>query len=194
MSGRTRAGQRLWLWRWRDSPLRRHEDVAEGWIILVTWVLILVGGAIVWTVTAQFAQRESAWQRADRHAVTAVLLSDAPPSASAGSDGYRSSAKVRWTAPDGTARSARTVVPAGLPAGTTVTVWQDGRGALTTEPLGPGEAHAQALLYGGAAATAYAGLVYGTAALARWRLDERRYRQWGVEWDAIGPRWDQKTG
>ncbi|GAA2929658.1 Rv1733c family protein [Streptomyces mexicanus] len=192
MSGRTKAKQRLW--RWRSSPLRRHEDVAEAWIILATWVLILVGGAIIWTVTARFADQEFAWQRADRHAVTAVLLSNAPPGASTGTDSYRSLAKVRWTAADGTTHTGRTLMPAGLPIGATVTIWQDGRGALTTAPPGPGEGQVQAILYGGAAAGAYTGLVYVTAALARWQLDKRRYEQWGAEWDTIGPRWDQKTG
>ncbi|MER6981299.1 hypothetical protein ABT317_31085, partial [Streptomyces carpinensis] len=74
-----------------------------------------------------------------------------------------------------------------------ITVWQDGRGALTTKPPGPIEARAEAVLFGGTAAVAFSGLVYGTAALARWRLDRRRYDQWGAEWDVIGPRWE-KTG
>jgi hypothetical protein len=191
MSGKRNPKQ--WLWRWRSNPLRRHEDIVEAWIVLVMWVVILVGGAISWTVTARAVDQELAWQRADRHTVSAELLTDAR-STSAGIDTYRASAKVRWTAPDGTIRTAPTWVPAGLAAGATVTVWQDGRGALTSEPAGPSEARTQAVLFGGGAAAALAGLAYGTAALARWRLDKHRYQQWGVEWDAIGPRWDQKTG
>ncbi|MEV8066656.1 hypothetical protein AB0P32_11020 [Streptomyces sp. NPDC085995] len=193
-AGREGTTGRRWLWRWRRSPLRRREDLAEAWIVLVTWVLMLVGGALVWTVTARAADQEFARQRADRHAAEAVLLTDAPASTTTAGDGSRTSARVRWTAPDGTDRAARTLVPGGLPAGATVTVWQDGRGALATEPPGPATARAEAGLYGGAAALSFAGLAYGTAALARWRLDRRRCEQWGREWDLVGPRWDQKTG
>ncbi|WP_316745421.1 hypothetical protein [Streptomyces sp. MK7] len=189
MSGKRKTKQRLW--RWRRNPLRRHDDIVEAWIVLVMWAMVLVGGAIIWTVTARAADQEFAWERADRHATSAVLLTDAPQSASPGSDSHRSLAEVRWTAPDGTTRTARTLVPAGLPTGTTVTVWQDGRGVLTTEPTGPVEGRAEAVLFGGAAAMAFSGLAYGMAALARWRLDKHRYDQWGAEWDAIGSRWDR---
>ncbi|MER6983702.1 hypothetical protein ABT317_43805, partial [Streptomyces carpinensis] len=120
MSGKRKTKQRLW--RWRSSPLRRHDDILEAWIILVTWVVILVGGAVIWTVTGRAAAQEFAWQRAERHAASAVLLSDAPPSTSAGS-GSQVLATVRWTAPDGTTRTARALVPGGLPSGTVITVW-----------------------------------------------------------------------
>ncbi|MGW0080360.1 Rv1733c family protein [Streptomyces sp. NPDC003393] len=192
MRGNRHTGRRLW--RWHSNPLRRHEDVVEAWIVLVMWVLILVGGAIVWTVTARAADEEFGWQRTDRHEVSAVLLTDAPRSTAPGTDTYRTQAKVRWTATDGTAHTARTLVPAGLRAGTPVIVWQDGRGALTTEPTGPTEARAEAVLFGAGAALAFSGLTFATGALARWWLDQRRYDQWGAEWDTVGPRWDQKTG
>ncbi|WP_263635550.1 hypothetical protein [Streptomyces sp. CoH27] len=32
------------LGRWRDNPLRRREDVAEAWIVVALWVVVLVGG------------------------------------------------------------------------------------------------------------------------------------------------------
>jgi hypothetical protein len=191
MTGRRTTKQRLW--RWRSNPLRRHDDMVEAWIVLAMWVVILVGGAIVWSVTARAADQEFARQRADRRAAPAVLLTDVPQSASTGSDGDRGLGTVRWTAPDGTVRTARTLVPSGLRSGTTVTVWRDGRGALTTEPPGPAETAAEAVLFGGAAAIAFSGLVLGTGALARQRLDRRRYDQWEREWAVVGPRW-QKTG
>jgi len=27
----------------------------------------------------------------------------------------------------------------------------------------------------------------------RWRLDQRRYDQWGREWEQTGPQWRRKT-
>ncbi|MEW2296183.1 hypothetical protein ABZ719_26400 [Streptomyces sp. NPDC006743] len=190
MSARTRKR----LWRWRRSVLRRHDDRVEAWVLLVAWVLIVAGGALAWAVTARAVEQDFAGQRADRHAVRAVLLTDARPTVSTASETYRASAEVRWTAPDGTARTAQTPVPAGLPAGSAFTVWQDGRGTLTRAPVTPGEARTQAALFGAAAAGAVTGLVHGTAALARWRLDERRYARWGTEWETVGPQWDHETG
>ncbi|MFI1163480.1 hypothetical protein ACH4UM_07675 [Streptomyces sp. NPDC020801] len=191
-AGRIRTKKRLW--RWRSNPLRRHDDIVEAWIVLVMWVVILIGGAVVGAVAALAADQEFARQRSDRHAVPAVLLTDLPRSTSTGSDGYRALAKVRWTAPDGATRTGRTLVSTGLRSGTTITVWQDGRGVLTTEPPGSTEGTVEAALFGTSAALALGGLAFGTTALARWRLDRRRCDQWGREWELIGPRWDQKTG
>ncbi|MGW5128668.1 Rv1733c family protein [Streptomyces sp. NPDC004069] len=197
MSGRTSHGRvrrRLWGWRWRRNPLRRQEDIVEAWAILVMWVVIVVGGALVGTVAARAAGQELARQHTDRQPVRAVLLTTAPEITSAGDVTYRAPVTVRWTGPDGSVRTGQSLVSTDLPAGATVTVWQDGRGRLTTEPPGPTEATAQAALFGTSAALVLGGLVYGTTALVRRRLDRRRRDLWGAEWDRVGPRWNQRTG
>jgi hypothetical protein len=173
--------------------LRRREDVIEAWIVLVMWMVVVVGGAVVGTVVARAADQDFARQRADRHPVRAVLLTDTPPTMPAGGTGHRSAAEVRWTTPDGTARTGRTPVDDGLRSGATITVWQDGRGVLVPRPAGPAEARIEAVLFGTAAALALAGLAHVTTTAARWRLDRRRYDRWAAEWELIGPRWDQKT-
>ncbi|MGW4043484.1 Rv1733c family protein [Streptomyces sp. NPDC004721] len=194
MSGRTGRGRtRRRLWRWRRNPLRRHEDIVEAWAILVTWVVIVVGGAVAGTVAARATGQELAWQRADRHPVRAVLFTAAPAATPTENASYQAPAKVRWTGPDGTTRTGQTLVSTDLPAGAAVTVWQDGRGHLTSEPPGPAEATAQATLFGTSVALAFGGLVYGSTALVRRRLDRRRHDLWGAEWELVGPRWDQKT-
>ncbi|MGQ4388659.1 Rv1733c family protein [Streptomyces sp. SAS_270] len=198
MLGRTEEGGRMHgssrttkrLWRWRRNPLRRHDDIAEAWIVLAMWVVIAVGGAIAGLVTAHAAAEEFAHQRAERHSVQAVLLSAVPQDApTVKASGNRVLAKVRWTSPDGTARSGYTRVSAGLQAGSRLTVWQDDRGVLTTKPTGPTEATAEAVLFGAAAALAVSGATLGAGAAVRWRLDQRRFAQWGREWDLVGPQW-----
>ncbi|MFC3350592.1 hypothetical protein ACFOOM_24855 [Streptomyces echinoruber] len=190
-SGRTRVR----LWRWRSNPLRRRDDVVEAWIVLVMWLVVVVGGALVGLVTSHAADEMFARRRAERHPVRAVLVTDAPYDGTArGGTSVRTLTAVRWTADDGTARTGRTLVDSGLLAGSRVTVWLDRHGALTTEPTPVGVATAESALFGGAAALALSGDALATASLARRHLDRRRLAQWGKEWEAIGPRWDQKTG
>lgn len=188
MRGSSRTTKRLW--RWRSSPLRRHDDIIEAWIVLAMWVVISVGGAAAGLVTAHAAAEECAHQRAERHSAQAVLLGAVPQDVPAvKGTGNRMLAKVRWTAPDGTTRTGYTRVSTGLHTGSRLTVWQDGRGALATEPTGPAEAAAEAVLFGAAAALAVCGATLGAGAAVRWRLDQRRYAQWGKEWDLVGPQW-----
>lgn len=190
MRGSGRTTKRLWRWRWRSNPLRRHEDILEAWVVLAMWAVLVVGGAVAGLVTAHAAAEEFAHQRAERHSVRAVLLSAAPQAVPAiRGTGNRVLAKVRWTAPDGTGRSGYTRVHSGLEPGARLTVWQDDRGNLTTEPTGPAKGAAEAVLFGLAAVAGVAGVTFGAGAAVRVRLDQRRLAQWGREWELVGPQW-----
>ncbi|GGY88775.1 hypothetical protein GCM10010300_36090 [Streptomyces olivaceoviridis] len=184
------------LWRWRSNPLRRHEDVVEAWIVLAVWVVVAVAGAVAGLVTAWSAEHEFAEQRAHRHAVRAVLVTDAPHGATTDrqTDG-RVRGSVRWAAPDGTPRGGQTLVGGGLKAGASVTVWQDDQGRLApSRPTGRTEGHVEAALFGAAATLAVAAPVFGAGALARARLDRRRMARWDQEWELLGTQWGPKTG
>ncbi|WP_159765640.1 Rv1733c family protein [Streptomyces sp. HM190] len=182
------------LWRWRSNPLRRHEDVLEAWVVLAVWAVIVIGGTLAGFLTSQAAQEVFADQRAERRPVPAVLLSDVPvPESDPYSAGDRSSAEIRWTAPDGTRRTGTTLVEGGRKAGTRVTVWTDGTGALSSEPPTQDEAAIEAGALGTAAALALSGLTYGVGRAGRWWLDRRRVERWGREWTLVGPRWDHKA-
>lgn len=191
---RTRRMKR-WCWRWRSNPLRRHDDVVEAWIVLAVWVVIAVGGALVGLTAARTADASFARLRHDRHPVPAVLLDSTPRTTPTADglvyDGVR--ATVRWKGPDGTAHTGRTLVDAGHAPGTTIVVWLNHRGQLTTEPPGPGTATTESAALGTGAAIAFSGLVFAAGRLARWRLDQRRYDEWGRAWERVGPRWGHKT-
>ncbi|WP_405653090.1 hypothetical protein [Streptomyces sp. NBC_00019] len=182
------------LWRWRSNPLRRHDDIVEAWIVLAVWAVVAVGGTAAGLVTAHAADETFARQRAERHSVQAVLLTDV----SDGTSSVRSSsdkalATVRWTAPDGSTRTGQTLVDVGQPAQSRVVLWQDDQGALATEPPSPTEAAVEAGALGTLAGFALTGVVYALGALARWRLELRRVDGWGREWDLVGPRWGHRT-
>ncbi|MFJ3718530.1 hypothetical protein [Streptomyces sp. NPDC090057] len=188
--GRTRVP----LWRWRRNPLRRRTDVLEAWFLLAVWALVVVGGTLVGLVTAQAAGQSFDRQRTERTQVRAVLLTDAPRTAVAGTGGDLTSARVRWTAPDGTRHSDSTLVPGGLRAGSTAEIWLDAWGRPSSAPLTSGEASAESALLGVSAALALTGAAFGVRCAGRWWLDRRRIQEWDREWALLGPRWGHKTG
>ncbi|MBK3576481.1 hypothetical protein JHN63_22260 [Streptomyces sp. MBT65] len=182
------------LWRLRSNPLRRHDDIVEAWIVLVVWAVVAVGGALACLVTYHAGDEVFAAQRAERYSVRAVLLTDTPPSTST-ADGAPDQirAKIRWTTADGTRRTGSTLVEAGQKAGSKVVVWVDAAGNLTIEPPSRTEATLESAFLGLTAALALAGLAFGTGAVARYRLDQRRIDSWGTEWNLVGPSWGRKT-
>ncbi|MGW4561142.1 Rv1733c family protein [Streptomyces sp. NPDC004561] len=183
------------LWRWRSNPLRRHEDVVEAWIVLVTWLVVVVAGAVAALAAVSGTEHEFAQQRAHRRPVAAVLLADAPRSVTGDwSTKGRVQGSVRWTAPDGISRTGHTLVDESLKAGARVTVWQDDHGRLMlSPPTGRTQGHVEAALFGAAAALAVAAPVVGAAVMARVRLDRRRMAHWDHEWELLGPQWGPKT-
>ncbi|WP_338058676.1 hypothetical protein [Streptomyces mangrovisoli] len=183
---------RLW-WRWRHNPLRRHDDTVEAWLVLAVWLAVVVGGGLAGLAAYRATDVTLAHQRAERHTATAVLVSGTLSSERADGSGLRVSATVRWTAYDGTVRTGSTLVGTGRKAGSAVTVWLDAQGRLTTEPPNSREAALEAGLLGFGAATGAAGAALGAGALARWRLDRRRYAAWDAEWNLVGPLWGHRT-
>ncbi|MDV9177056.1 hypothetical protein R6V09_43885 [Streptomyces sp. W16] len=70
----------------------------------------------------------------------------------------------------------------GQKAGSKVVVWLDSAGNFTIEPPSSMEAALESAVLGLTAALAFAGTAFGTGAVARYRLDQRRIDSWGTEW------------
>ncbi|MEW2314375.1 Rv1733c family protein [Streptomyces bauhiniae] len=184
------------LWQWRSNPLKRREDVVEAWIVLLAWVVAVIGGAVAGALTAQATAGLLAQQRAHRHAVHAVLLADARPSATGPWSGrVLVETPVRRQSPNGAARTDRALVKSGLRAGDRVVVWQDDWGKLvSTKPANATESGFEAGLFGLGAALAVGAAGYGVGALGRLWLDRRRMARWDREWDLVEPRWARRPG
>jgi hypothetical protein len=186
---------RVRMWRLRRNPLRRRGDVADAWILLAAWLIALAGSLITGLAAGSVVDHRLERQRAERRIVPAVLTVNAPGRTSASAvDDSHVWATVRWTAPDGSARTGRTTVHPGARAGTPVTVWIDRRGRLTSEPLAPGDAAFQAAWTGTLVALAAAGAVLGGAQLVRVRLERQRLEQWDEEWARVDSPRGWRTG
>lgn len=183
------------LWRWRRNPLRRLSDVLEAWVLLTAYVLALVGAFLAGMATQGAVERDLDQQRVERQAVSAALVEDAkdkPPAGAADDD--RVWVTVRWTAPDGSARTGQTKVGPDARAGTRVTVWTDQYGALSSKPVSHEEARLQSALAGALTAMITVGVVAGGVCAARAWLDRRRMEQWDADWARTDTRWGGKTG
>lgn len=117
-----------------------------------------------------------------------------PRSGCVESSAYRTSAAVRWLHSDDTYRTGRTLVSSHVQPGAHVTVWLDARDKLATPPTGPVDALVSPVLFGLGSASVLGGAAFGTASLARRRLDRRRMAHWDAEWRLVGPRWSQRAG
>ncbi|MBE8472016.1 Rv1733c family protein [Streptomyces justiciae] len=187
--------RRVWLWRWRPSPLRRRSDVVEAWLLLALWCLAVAAGAVAGMVTAHAVEQSLDDRRAQRHPVPAVLIQDASDTATATtSSGDYAWAKVRWTAADGSPRAGLARVEPGIKAGSTTKVWLDQHGALASPPVSGEEAELQGVVLGAATAVCVFVAVLPLGWVLHGRVDRRRMAQWDAEWARVGPQWGHKTG
>ncbi|MBR8639944.1 hypothetical protein KEF29_13160 [Streptomyces tuirus] len=182
-------------WRWRRNPLKRRVDVVEAWVVLAGWVLALLGGAFAGLAASGAVERAVERQRAESRQVPAVVVEDAPaPYPARAASDHRVWGEVRWTAPDGSTHREEARVPPRAPAGTTIPVWVNSSGDITSPPVTAGEAWLHMALGGGLAGAFAGGIVLGAVGLTRLSLDRRRMTQWDAEWERIDTRRGWKTG
>jgi hypothetical protein len=191
----SRRQGRVWWWRLRRNPLRRHSYRVEAWLRLAAGILAVIAAIVAGVLTAHAVERDLDGLRAERHAVTAVVTEDANRTIGVeGADADRAWAHVRWTAADGTTRTGVARVDSASKAGSTTLVWLDAKGRLVPEPATAGEAELQGAVLGLAAGMGAGAAVVLLGGLACARLDRRRQEQWDMEWTLIGPQWGRKTG
>jgi hypothetical protein len=184
-------------WRLDGNPLRRTSERLQ--------TCLLAGLFAASAAVAPFAARAAShWaydgalqaehaQEATSHQVRAELLMMAGTSTVM--DSYRTQVptQARWTSATGMVRYGQIPVPAGRPKGSTLTVWTNASGALTSPPSQAGQASG---LAGETAAGAVAGigiLYLCGATVIRQVLDRRRMAAWDADWALTEPMWhDQR--
>jgi hypothetical protein len=182
------------MWRWRRNPLRRRSDVIEAWVVLVTGLVMAVGGPAAGVAAGNSVDEALRQGRAERHRVPAVLKEDAPTATAAadGTNSARVSAVVRWTGPDGAVHTGTARVFEGRKAGDATVVWTDGRGRLVQQPPTPEQIATRSVLAGVSAAAGVGAVSLAGRGIVRWRLDRSRAQEWGRAWAEVGPRWSRR--
>jgi hypothetical protein len=191
---RTTRLTRLARWLGLDhNPLRRRSDKAQTFVMAALLAAFVVGAPVAAVTASQVAQaatlRTQQTQQGWRQ-VPAVLLVTAPKN---GGFMYDSATfawvRARWTAPDGKVRVGEVPAVGGTRAGSTVRIWIDRAGNMTTAPL-----TATQLLDRVIAAALFTPVALGIvllslAAVARWMFERRRLTHWEAAWEAIEPQW-----
>ncbi len=182
------------------NPLRRRTDRVEAVIRLATTILFLVAVPIAAIVAGRQADhvalRQAQAQQAREREVTAVLLQRA--AATGISDPYTSIqltyVLARWQPPGRPPRSGQVLATAGAPAGSTVPVWIDASGAVTSPPPDHRAIAGDVCIAAVVTCLVAILLLLESNALVRRALDRRRLNAWDADWRATGPLWSGHRG
>ncbi|MFE7896855.1 hypothetical protein ACFU3E_04790 [Streptomyces sp. NPDC057424] len=175
--------------------MTRRSDRVETWSSRVL-LAVLVLGLPAASVSAGTAVHESTMrtvraQAAERSQTTAQVTS-APESAPGSAANERQRVQLKWTDEDGRQRTGTAQVALDETAGSTVRVWVDREGNVTTPPMSASNAQVTGWLMGGmTAAGVYVGFLAARRGV-RLALDRRRYAQWDAEWDRVEPLWSAR--
>ncbi|MBS9374417.1 hypothetical protein GON09_003428 [Rhodococcus sp. B50] len=168
--------------------MRRTDRLEARCFTLMVAVMALLIPVAVWvSATMWGSQLElSEKQNAERVGVTAVLDADALSDSSGWGETVKvASAPATWGWGDET-RHALVQVDSLATAGSEVPVWVDASsGEYTQPPLTPSAAKFTAVLSGVSLWTFSSAAVGGLFALAHWRLEVRRSREWSRDIEAF---------
>ena len=181
-----------------SGPLKRSSDRVQvlARVLHVLTVLTAIPIALAVATATDSSMRTTAdTQAASRHRVDATLLEEAV--APLGGDPERAvqTAEVQatWIDTSGAVRDGLVRAPVGADEGSTVTVWIDDSGAVTSAPMNGSQVVGQAVL---ASVGAFTGISISAllAYVAFRRLLERgRMRRWAEGWAAVEPVWSGKV-
>ncbi|MFF1713431.1 hypothetical protein [Streptomyces sp. NPDC058268] len=191
-----RSRPRPLLWRWRRNPLRRRNDLVQGWIAVGLFLAVLTATPAAVVLVGDTARRhfeQAARHQADtRHRTTAVLVHDAPRHPEPGSAEAKKArypVTVRFTDRHGHSHTAQADVEPALPAGNSVRVWVSDDGKVTEPPLTKDEVRDHTMGYVVLAALAVPILGAAAYACAHRRLERHNLARWEAAWARTAPRW-----
>jgi hypothetical protein len=180
-------------WRTDGNPLRRTSDRVETCLLVGLFAASVAAAPFAAEVASHWAyagaQQAEQAQEAATYQAKAELLQPAGLSTITDSYGAQIATPARWTSVTGVVHTGQVMAPAGSPKGTTLTVWTDASGALTSQPAQPGQASAQAEGMAVAAVAGIGVLYLGEASVVRLVLNRRRMAAWDAEWTLTEPTW-----
>jgi hypothetical protein len=180
-----------------SGPLKRSTDriqVLARMLLALAVVMAVPVALAVATATGSHMRTVADAQAASRHQVSATLVEDAADPTINDAEHAALTAKVEATWSGATGSQHGDVrAPVGTRAGSTVHIWVDDSGALTSAPMDGAEIMGRAVL---ASLGTFAGIstAAGLGYLTTRRLLERgRMRRWAHDWSVVEPVWSGKV-
>lgn len=194
-SGTVRRGLRLFAL--RSGPLTRRSDRALvlARLVLLTFLLASIPLAVALsTATYERVHAQETAAARSVHPTTATLVVDAVvPNDPPGAAKSAPQSVVTWTT-SGARRQAVVVVPYGARAGSTVRLWIDQHGTVSTQsPSRQSEAAGLAIGVGLLTIVGSSMLAALQFLLFQSVLHRRRLREWEAGWAAVEPVWSRKV-
>lgn len=178
------------------NPLRRASDRAETYLIAGLFVAAAAGTPFAVQAASHAAYnaalRTQQAQLASRHQVPAVLTVAAAGTSSSYAFSAQVPVKATWTSVDGSKHSGQVLARTGSPKGSTVKIWTDAAGNLTSPPLLSSQIAGQADLAGTGAVIGMAALFMGETAVVRYVLNRRRMTAWAADWEVTAKAWNRQ--
>ncbi len=178
------------------NPLRRTSDRVETFLLAALFVAAAAGAPFAAQAASHAAYAGALHaqqaQLAARHQVRAVLTERA---GSAG-NGYSLSTQVpvqaTWTSVTGVHRTGQIMALMGTPKASTVTIWTDASGNLTSPPLQPSQVAGQRDLAAVGAIAGIGVLYMCEVAVVRRVMNNRRMRAWDADWEVTARTWNRQ--
>jgi hypothetical protein len=181
-----------------SGPLKRASDRVEvaGRIVVVLSLLVAPALAVAATTVATgHLEAVAAEAAAERTLVHAVLREDAweqldrTGSASGAPELETVPVPAVWPVPGAAERAGIVLVDPHTPAGTTVPVWVDRAGNITSAPPDRSSINSTAMTSGALVLIGVPLVTLSLHAVLCAALDAHREHRWAQGWAAVGPEW-----
>jgi len=179
----------------RRNPLWRPSDSLRSRLraLIVIGLLASVGVSAGFALALYRDDRAAALRRdAQLHSVQAVLVT-APSRAPASDPDAQSAARVRWSAPGGTAREASVDVWDGAVVGNRIQLWLDATGKVSAAPVTAGDSVTSAAYLGVLCLLCSLGLVTSADSAVRAWADRTDENHWERDWRLFEPVWSHRS-
>ncbi len=178
------------------NPLRRTLDRVESYLLAGLLVAAVAGAPFAAQAASHAAYdgalRAQQTQLASRHEVRAVLTQTAGSTASAYALSTSVPVRATWTSVTGVKRTGEILALAGSAKGTTLMIWTDKQGNLTSPPRQPTQVAGQGDMAALGAIVGVAVLYLCVMGIVRYVLNRRRMAAWAADWAITAQTWNRQ--
>lgn len=178
------------------NPLRRACDRMETYLLAGFFVAAVAAAPFAAQAASHAAYagalRAQQAQLAARHQVPAVLTQAAGSAISGYAPGVQVPARATWTSVTGVKHTGQIMATAGSAKDSTVLIWTDTAGNLTSPPLQPSQVAGQGDVAALGAIVGVGAVYLCATVIVRRVLNHRRMAAWEADWAVTARAWNRQ--